>query len=160
MYKSCLIIATLILTLTTYGQNSDTSAKVKNPLTTYQRDSLILSIQYGTSKIVEKVTGPESAIGRYKVYRTTNIYNSLKLDTATGKVTALQIGINDDKSRFEYLVCDKVEIYSDLQIIGRYELYVIVKTCSDIFYTIGQKKCPMPSAKIRNYSHSHNLVSQ
>lgn len=36
---------------------------------------------------------------------------------------------------------------------------VIVKTCSDIFYTIGQKKCPMPSAKIRNYSHSHNLVS-
>lgn len=37
---------------------------------------------------------------------------------------------------------------------------VIVKTCSDIFYTIGQKKCPMPSAKIRNYSHSHNMVSQ
>ncbi len=37
---------------------------------------------------------------------------------------------------------------------------VIVKTCSDIFYTIGQKKSPMPSAKIRNYSHSHNLVSQ
>ena len=38
--------------------------------------------------------------------------------------------------------------------------FVIVKTCSDIFHTIGQKKCPMPSAKIRNYSHSHNLVSQ
>ena len=37
---------------------------------------------------------------------------------------------------------------------------VIVKTCSDIFYTIGQKKCPMPSAKIRYYSHSHNLMSQ
>ena len=42
----------------------------------------------------------------------------------------------------------------------RIALFVIVKTCSDIFYTIGQKKCPMPSAKIRNYSHSHNLVSQ
>ena len=39
-------------------------------------------------------------------------------------------------------------------------LVVIVKTCSDIFYTIGQKKSPMPSAKIRNYSHSHNLMSQ
>ncbi len=38
--------------------------------------------------------------------------------------------------------------------------YVIVKTCSDIFYTIGQKKCPMLSAKIRNYSHSHNLMSK
>ena len=32
------------------------------------------------------------------------------------------------------------------------QLHVIVKTCSDIFYTIGQKKSPMPSAKIRNYS--------
>ena len=37
---------------------------------------------------------------------------------------------------------------------------VIVKTCSDIFYTIEQKKCPIPSAKIRNYSHSHKLMSQ
>ena len=41
-----------------------------------------------------------------------------------------------------------------------YGLHLIVKTCSDIFYTIGQKKCPMPSAKIRNYSHSHNLMSK
>ena len=40
------------------------------------------------------------------------------------------------------------------------KIFVIVKTCSDIFYTIGQKKCPMPSAKIRNYSHSHNLMSK
>lgn len=47
-------------------------------------------------------------------------------------------------------------IYSDEDQI----LCVIVKTCSDIFYTIGQKKCPMPSAKIRNYSHSHNLMSK
>ena len=43
---------------------------------------------------------------------------------------------------------------------GKVSYVVIVKTCSDIFYTIGQKKCPMPSAKIRNYSHSHNLMSK
>ena len=46
------------------------------------------------------------------------------------------------------------------QAVVQMAIAVIVKTCSDIFYTIGQKKCPMPSAKIRNYSHSHNLVSQ
>ena len=48
-----------------------------------------------------------------------------------------------------------------MQCIAAFLSYrVIVKTCSDIFYTIGQKKSPMPSAKIRNYSHSHNLMSQ
>ena len=55
---------------------------------------------------------------------------------------------NEDKYDFEDFKFDNIK------------LSVIVKTCSDIFYTIGQKKCPMPSAKIRNYSHSHNLVSQ
>ena len=39
-----------------------------------------------------------------------------------------------------------------------YELYVIVKTCSDKFYTIRQTNCPMLAAKIRNYFHSHNLM--
>ena len=58
-----------------------------------------------------------------------------------------------DAMKAMYLHRDSTEV------IGKI-LNVIVKTCSDIFYTIGQKKCPMPSAKIRNYSHSHNLVSQ
>ena len=123
MYKSCLIIATLILSLTVYGQNPDSLANAKNPLTAYQRDSLLMSIQYGTSKIMEKVAGLESGVGRYKVYRTNNIYNSLKLDTATGRITALQIGINNDKSRFEYLICDDVETHPSWQVNGRYELY-------------------------------------
>lgn len=65
-------------------------------------------------------------------------------------------GGNDNQSIFDKSLAaesyvDAVDICSST---------VIVKTCSDIFYTIGQKKCPMPSAKIRNYSHSHNLVSQ
>ena len=37
---------------------------------------------------------------------------------------------------------------------------VIVKTCSDNACTIGQKKCPMFVAKIRNYFHSHNQLLQ
>lgn len=123
MYKSCLIIATLILSLTVYGQNPDSLANAKNPLTDYQRDSLLMNIQQNTSKITKKIAGLESAVGRYKIYRTTNIYNSLKLDTATGKITALQIGINDDNKRFEYLICDEAETAPNWQIIGRYELY-------------------------------------
>lgn len=87
------------------------------------------------------------------------------------------IGINRDKTFMptvanldgvdiaKYKIVTKgMFVFSGMQtgrdICIRIGLYVIVKTCSDIFYTIGQKKCPMPSAKIRNYSHSHNLVSQ
>ena len=39
-----------------------------------------------------------------------------------------------------------------------FRIFVIVKTCSDKSHTIGQKKCPMFAAKIRNYFHSHNLM--
>ena len=34
-------------------------------------------------------------IERYKVYETTNIYTSLLLDSATGKIWQLQIGVGD-----------------------------------------------------------------
>ena len=62
----------------------------------------------------------QSKIGRYKIYPTENAYTSLKLDTATGKVTALQIGINQQSSRMEYEICGEVTSY---EIIGRFELY-------------------------------------
>jgi len=119
MYKSCLIIATLILTLTAYGQNPDS----QKPLTDYQRDSLLVRMQHDIAIIENEIAGLRSGVGRYKVYRTTNIYNSLKLDTASGSITALQIGIDNDKSRFEYLVCDAIETDSNWRFNGRYELY-------------------------------------
>ena len=34
-------------------------------------------------------------IERYKVYNTTNIYTSLLLDSATGRIWQLQIGVGD-----------------------------------------------------------------
>ena len=44
-------------------------------------------------------------IERFKVYETTNIYTSLLLDTATGKIWQLQIGINDT-DRIETILSD------------------------------------------------------
>ena len=61
-----------------------------------------------------------SNAGRYKIYSTTNIYTSLKLDTATGKITALQVTLNQD-STFEYSITDAVA--SNETMIGRFELY-------------------------------------
>lgn len=59
-------------------------------------------------------------VGRYKIYPTTNIYTSLKLDTASGRITALQISLGDTYG-IEYDITDAV--VPDETIIGRFELY-------------------------------------
>ena len=58
--------------------------------------------------------------GRYKIYATTNIYTSLKLDTSTGKVTALQVTTTKGET-MEYDITDAV-VPSETM-IGRFELY-------------------------------------
>ncbi|WP_288351752.1 MULTISPECIES: hypothetical protein [Bacteroidales] len=124
MKKICLIFISLIAAvLNVNGQNSDSIKIATKPLTDIQRDSLLTNIGQNIRIIADEATDLKNKVGRYKVYRTTNIYNSLKLDTASGRITALQIGINDDKSRFEYTVCGTIEDDPDWRIIGRYELY-------------------------------------
>ena len=66
---------------------------------------MITRIQRATSFIAN--THLIGSVGRYKVYPTTNVYNSLKLDTATGKVTALQISLGDTYG-MEYNIADAV----------------------------------------------------
>ena len=45
-------------------------------------------------------------IERYKIYPTENIYTSLKLDTATGRIWQLQIGLGDDVDRVQSVLSD------------------------------------------------------
>lgn len=125
MKRFILLVVVLCSVVGTYAQNAD-SVKVApkpQPLTQIQRDSILMSIESNVESLAKEAADLKKLVGRYKVYRTTNIYNSLKLDTATGQVTALQIGINNDKSRFEYSVCDAIETDYDWMIVGRYELY-------------------------------------
>ena len=46
-------------------------------------------------------------IERYKIYPTENIYTSLKLDTATGRIWQLQIGLGDDVDRVASVLSDE-----------------------------------------------------
>ena len=111
------IILTLLLTLMTipmWGQPDSVAVK----LTDAQRDSVLVRTQRAVSFVAN--THMIGGVGRYKVYPTTNTYNSLKLDTATGKVTALQISIGDTYG-MEYDITEAV--VSDETMIGRYELY-------------------------------------
>ena len=88
-------------------------------------DSLLAAIENRISVIEGDVStlsniGLKREVGRFKVYPTTNVYNSLKLDTMTGEVKALQIGLGSD-TPFEYKVAKAVN--EDNTIVGRYELY-------------------------------------
>ena len=114
------IVIFLISSLCIYGQGSDSLKVDIKPLTEIQRDSLLTSIEKNISDITNDAFW-KNQIGRYKVYRTTNIYISLKLDTCTGCVTMLQIGIDKDSDRMECSVCNAIN--SDSDVIGRYELY-------------------------------------
>ncbi len=124
MKKICLIFISFIaVVLNANGQTLDSVKVATKPLTDIQRDSLLTNIGQNVRIIANEASDLKHEVGRYKVYRTTNIYNSLKLDTASGRITALQIGINNDKSRFEYTVCNAIEDDPKWRIIGRYELY-------------------------------------
>lgn len=114
------------LGLLSYGQNVGSLDNLANkkPLADYQRDSIIYQIGKCVGYIsdyADEQLSIKSKIGRYKVYSTQNIYTTLKLDTATGRVTALQIGMNEKSRSMEYEICEAVNRYSE--VIGRFELY-------------------------------------
>ena len=96
----------LFLTIPMWGQSPETQG---------QEDSSVVQIKALLTK--------NAKVGRYKVYPTTNTYTSLRLDTATGEVYALQIGMNRDSERMKYLICDALWDEDDDLTIGRYELF-------------------------------------
>ena len=87
-------------------------------LTQRQRDSLLFHIHH----LLKDRINTQNSIGRYKIYPTENIYTSLLLDTATGEVDAIQIGLGDDKS-IQYVVSEPVLGNHIIPINGVFELY-------------------------------------
>ena len=61
---------------------------------------------------------------RFKMYKTENIYNLIKLDTATGALWQVQYGMNKSSTKME-VVLDETSLlyYWEEAIPGRFELY-------------------------------------
>ena len=57
------------------------------------RDSTLMQIAKSLSEIHDRVSKSD----RYKLYPTENIYNFLKLDTATGKIDQVQWSLDSEK---------------------------------------------------------------
>lgn len=108
MKKALLFVLFLVAFAPLYGQEAK---KVTS-------DSLLVRIDNVLSSIESKYS---KSVGRYKVYPTTNVYTSLKLDTATGKIWALQIGLGTDSDTVQYEIVDALFYYETT--VGRFELY-------------------------------------
>ncbi len=82
------------------------------------KDSLLSEI----SNTVESIKFDIENYGRYKIYKTENIYVLLKLDTATGIIKLIQWSLDKDKEFETYI---NIEDLSSglLSKKGRFELY-------------------------------------
>ena len=80
-----------------------------------------------------------------------NVLESLKESVKSGKITIREAAIKLHKAGWTSFV----DVDKTKQLL---ELCVIVKTCSDSLFSIGQKNCQLFVAKLRNFLDSHNRM--
>ena len=116
------LLTSLLITFISFvaaAQNDTTKVTIQNDtLSSSAKDSLVLREIYNLISQANK-----SALPRYKIYSTDNIYNLIKLDTATGKVWQVQYRMNSIESMV-IAINDNSLLWSwEDEIPGRYELY-------------------------------------
>ena len=83
------VLFMLIVPFSTILAQDSLSITKSNKITLSQRDSILI-------EHIDRVISQSSIIvPRYKLYETQNLYNLIKLDTATGRIWQIQIGMND-----------------------------------------------------------------
>lgn len=101
-----------------FAQTDTTTVKQNVEPTLSDRDNLLLD---ELEQIIKKRVNPHP---RYKLYKTENTYNLIKLDTATGRLWQVQYGMNNSSDRMEVPIDDtELPPYFGDNRPGRYELY-------------------------------------
>ncbi len=83
-------------------------------------DSLLSGLANTVEYIAYQQSNMDENRGRYKIYKTENMYNLLKLDTATGIIEQIQWSLKENE---EFTVVVNYQILSYSGKIGRFELY-------------------------------------
>lgn len=65
----------------------------------------------------------ENLVPIYKIYKTENLYNLIKLNTATGQLWLVQYGVGDTESMTAVINDNSLLWPSEPKIAGRFELY-------------------------------------
>ena len=116
------LLVSLLITFISFlaaAQNDTMKVTISNDIPSLSaKDSLVLREMYNLMPQANK-----SALPRYKIYSTDNIYNLIKLDTATGKVWQVQYRTNSTESMVIAIDDDSLLWSWEDERPGRYELY-------------------------------------
>ncbi len=122
--KRTLLLTFILVCCSTFNAIAQTdSVKVETAKTestsTQPIDIDSLTIKY-LDALYEKVS---NLVPRYKMYQTENIYNLLKLDTATGRVWQVQYRLGNSDSMTVSINDQSLISYWEKMDSGRFELY-------------------------------------
>ena len=118
MQKILAIIFGLFLTFAVYGQ-ADTTGFEGVKLSSRDSAYVVLQDNHLAKVLGVYNLGPQ----RYKIYKTENLYNLIKLDTATGRLWQLQYRMGEVASEV-VAIDDNSLLWSwEDEVPGRYELY-------------------------------------
>lgn len=84
---------------------------------------LVVFLMFISIYVFAQTDNTESKVQRYKIYPTENINISLKLDTATGRIWMVQIGLGDNDAMTVVLNDESLIMSSEEIKAGRFELY-------------------------------------
>ena len=104
-----LILLLLFIPLVSFGQDTIPATKILTQKEAYMNKMLELKKDYNTKD-------------RYVVYPTENIYTSLLLDTQTGRIWQIQIGVGDNSDRMRSVLSDTYYSYDEYQMKIDYEI--------------------------------------
>ncbi|MBQ3594862.1 MAG: hypothetical protein II981_05595 [Bacteroidales bacterium] len=83
---------------------------------------LVVFLMFISIYVFAQTDNAESKVQRYKIYPTENINISLKLDTATGRIWMVKIGLGDNDAMTVILNDESLIMSSEEIKAGRFEL--------------------------------------
>lgn len=103
-----LLFLLLFIPLVSLGQDTISASKILTQKEAYMNKMLELKKDYNTKD-------------RYIIYPTENIYTSLLLDTQTGRIWQVQIGIGDSSTAMKSVLSDAYYSYDEEEMKRDYE---------------------------------------
>lgn len=108
----------ILVALFAIGFSANAQSERKDTLILSPKDSLFL--QY--ADFIAEMSAYQHP--RFKLYKTENIYNLIKLDTATGRLWQVQYEMNKNSDAMEVAISDTSLVWDEDDLrTGRYELY-------------------------------------
>ena len=122
--KRIYFITLVICGLATFNGNAQTDTLKTRTTPIENVEQTTLDVDSATIAQIRAIYDRmENLVPRFKIYKTENTYNLIKLDTATGQTWQVQYRLGDTESMTVVIDDSSLLWYSEPEIAGRFELY-------------------------------------